>query len=238
MSAIISSKNKMKKIATFIALMVFALVLSGCGKGNQQSAETNQEQKQVTSDSGDDKQSGENKFTGSIKDLLGMGKSLKCTASSSSDKFSSSGTTYISGEKVRSDVVSHVEGAAKETIMHSIILDGIMYSWKEGESTGMKLDINKMKENLPPASSEANQSEGALSSENQLDDKTDFDCSSWSVDESLFAVPTDVNFTDQAAVMNSIKSKIEQKNQNMCDVCGSIQNTEAKRQCEEACKSQ
>jgi len=218
------------------AVAAFSLILAGCGCSKQQNAETGQGQNapQVasTNSQGGQPQNQENKISASLKDLLGMGKTVKCTATTASDKFTTTGTTYVSGDKMRSDTTSQA-GDAPQTNSHIIIADGWMYMWSEGASTGMKLNINEMKQNSPPGTENANP--GSPSASNQLDNKTDFNCSSWTADESVFAIPQNVTFTDQSAVLNNLKNNVPPASGNACAVCDSIPNAAAKAQCKANC---
>jgi hypothetical protein len=228
----------MKKAIIISAVAVFSVFLAGCGGGNQQSAQTGQEQnaeKAVSADSQNAQpQSQENKISASLKDLLGMGKTVKCNSTNTSDKFSTTGTTYVSGEKVRSDVVSQMENAA-ETNSHIIVAGGWMYMWNEGAITGIKIDTNSMKQNNPPAADNSDQGTKTPPADNQFDSKANFDCSPWTADESVFAIPQGVTFTDQSAALNNLKNSVPQTPGNACAVCDSIPNAEAKAQCKANC---
>ena len=228
----------MKKAIMISAVTVFSVFLAGCGNGNQQGAQTEQGQNapqaaDANSQSGQP-QSQENKISASLKDLLGMGKTLKCTATTTSDKFTTTGTTYVSGDKMRTDTMSQA-GDAVQTNSHIIVADGWMYMWSEGTSTGMKFDVNAMKQNNTPGTENTNQ--GSPSASNQLDNKADFGCSPWTADESVFAIPQDVTFTDQSAVLNNLKNNVPQTPGNTCAVCDSIPNAAVKAQCKASCKN-
>ena len=164
-----------------------------------------------------------------------MGKTLKCAATTTSDKFTTTDTTYVSGDKMRSDTTSQ-SGDAAQINSHAIIADGWMYMWNEGANTGIKLDINAMKQNNTPPGSE-NTNQGSPPANNQFDNKTDFDCSPWTADESIFAIPQNVTFADQSAAMNSLKNSVQPTIPgNTCAICDSIPNAAAKAQCKASCK--
>jgi hypothetical protein len=228
----------MKKAIIISAVAVFSVFLAGCGNSNQQSAQTGQEQNAPQTPNANNQdsqpQNQENKISASIKDLLGMGKTVKCTSTNTSDKFSTTGTTYVSGEKVRSDVVSQMENAAEKN-SHIIVAGGWMYMWNEGSTTGIKIDTNSVKQNNPPATDNPDQGTGTPPADNQFDSKANFDCSLWTADESVFALPQGVTFTDQSAILNNLKNSVPQTPGNACAVCDSIPNAAAKAQCQANC---
>ncbi len=224
------------------AVAVFSVLLAGCGNSNQQSAQTGQGQN-ASQAANTDSQSGqpqsqnqENKISGSLKELLGMGKSLKCASTNTSDKFTTTSTTYVSGEKVRSDVASQVANAAA-TNSHIIVVDGWMYMWSEGANSGIKIDVNAAKQNNVPGADSSNQGTATPPAGNQLDNKANFDCSPWTADESIFSIPQSVTFTDQSAAMNDRKLDVQKTPGSACDVCNSIPNAAAQAQCKANCKN-
>jgi hypothetical protein len=224
----------MKK--TIVASMAIALsvFLSGCGNKNEAKNQAPQDSTQPKAPETQNVTQ-ENKITGSIKDLLGMGKSLKCTATNGNDKFTATSTTYVSGKKVRSDIVSQVENAVAIN-SHVLVLDDWMYTWSDGSNTGMKLNMTAMNQNIPPPPVSADNREATPPpANNQLENKSNYDCSSWAADDSLFQVPGNVTFTDQTSVMNNVSGDVQQKPTNMCDVCGSLPNATAQAQCKASC---
>jgi hypothetical protein len=228
----------MKKAITISAVAVFTVILAGCGCSKQQSAQTGQGQnaeKAVSADSQNTQpQNQENKVSASLKDLLGMGKTVKCTSTNTSDKFSTTGTTYVSGEKVRSDVVSKMENAT-ETNSHIIVAGGWMYMWNEGATTGIKIDTNAAKQEAAPAPDNSSQGNASSQPSDQFDNKANFDCSPWTADESVFAIPQNVSFTDQSALLNNLKNNVPKAPGNACAVCDSIPDATAKAQCKANC---
>lgn len=122
----------------------------------------------------------------SVKDLLTGTGSQRCTFSDAETGTSS--TVYVSNGKVRTDVASTTEGQA--TMMHAIMADKMMYTWVEGQATGMKLEFD------PEEVNEAPEVEGESQSTVDLNEKVEYDCDRWSPDSSLFAPPTNIEFSD------------------------------------------
>jgi hypothetical protein len=223
----------MKKTIVFSTLVALAVFLSGCGNKNEVKNQTPQDSAQskaAESQSADQA----SKITGSIKDLLGMGKSLKCTATNGNDKFTSSSTTYISGKKVRSDIESQV-GESTKINSHVIILDDWMYNWSDGSGMGMKLNMTAMSQNTPPPAETENKGAGIPPASSQLENKSNFECSPWTADDFLFTLPVNVVFTDQTGTINDMSNKVQQMPKSTCEMCDTIPNADAKAQCKANC---
>lgn len=167
-----------------------------------------------------------------LKDLLTSGSSQKCTFEEKSDSFSVSGTTYISGGKVRSDYSSGVG-----TVMSSghMITDGkTSYIWTEGQTTGFKMafdeansdgSTNTTKDKTTTPTDTTTSKEGV-----DPNKAMNYNCSGWSADNSMFTPPANIKFSD----LNSMKSPSTTGN-NQCSVCNSLSGEE-KTQCLSALK--
>jgi len=117
----------------------------------------------------------------SLKDLVASGLPQKCTFVSTDESGKTEGTSYVSGGKVRAD--STLTAGGKATTSH-IISDGKTgYIWTEGEANGFMMTVGE---------SESTET----SSEADLSQKADYNCSTWLPDNSLFTPPSDVKFTD------------------------------------------
>lgn len=185
----------MSKKVNLSLIVLSALILSGCtSKTTSQqtpppSADINQEQS-------------EQSVSTSIRDLLGMGQSQKCTYSyTSTDEnnqtITSEGTIYLAGEKLSQSIKITSTGDEAQNLNMRVISDEeYMYSWDEsGKTPGMKM---KMEKGIQ---------EEAETSENQsvdLDKKIDMKCSPWIVDQKQFTVPTNIQFTDLSEMMKSL----------------------------------
>jgi len=226
----------MKKTLIISVVIVFVVILSGCGNKNQEQNQPSQDSNQQKAD---EKKSDslENKITGTIKDLLEMGKSLKCTATSKNDKFFAESVTYVSGKKVRSDVTSQVDEATKVT-SHIIILDDWMYNWSDNFYTGTKFNMSAMNKQADMPKENADKGSQPFTANSPIENKSDFDCSLWVADDSIFAIPSDVTFTDQTQAMNGLINNVQQKQKSTCEMCDTIPNAEAKTQCKATCSQQ
>lgn len=137
--------------------------------------------------------------TGSLTALLGLGRPLECTITYDAPGAAGdiTGTYFTAGGVLRGDFI--VPEMATGSVSSLIIRDNTLYTWStiEGESYGMKVDL---------ATLEAAKSSDTAPNTNEpvpLEAPVKYECRSWpTVDGSVFAVPTDVLFTDYATIMN------------------------------------
>ena len=131
----------------------------------------------------------------SMKELMASGKSQKCTVESSTANSQSQGTIYFGNGKMRGDFTSTASG---KTFVSHMINDGTtVYTWTDGMSMAVKMSVSAMDSmTTKPASTQNPQAVDP-------DAKYDYKCSGWSVDNSVFALPAGINFTDMSAMMNT-----------------------------------
>lgn len=134
----------------------------------------------------------------SLKDLIASGVAQKCTFSTSDTSGVSEGTTYVAGGKMRGDFTSTVSG--KTTKSHMIADGKTTYIWVDGEKTGFKTTFEETATAKPEGTqvSEGTASGGGV----DLNQKTDYKCSTWITDSSQFTPPADVKFTDFSQMFN------------------------------------
>jgi hypothetical protein len=168
----------------------------------------------------------------SLKDLVAMGGSQKCTIDSSNDASMSSGIVYMGSDKMRGDFTSISDG--KTFNSHMIVDDSVSYVWTDEMNVGIKTSIDAM-------SGTAQNSESNNIDVNQ---KANYRCESWSPDSSLFNLPSGINFTDLSAMMGQIPNTQSGDNtqsgtgastddQAMCAACDSVPES-ARVQCRTA----
>jgi len=126
----------------------------------------------------------------SLKDLLALNKNQKCTFSVTDNGTTSNGTFYVSGGKYRGDFTSTVDG--KTQTSHMMMQDGTNYVWMDGTNAGFKMKLDDT----------ASANTGAAQS---IDPNKDlnYNCENWSVDSSMFKLPSTVQFQDIGAMMPS-----------------------------------
>jgi hypothetical protein len=120
--------------------------------------------------------------SGTIRDLLALGRNVMCAVSAASTTSNYSGTVYISGTMMRGDFT--LKGSTGTTIDSHMIRDnGVVYAWSG--SQGVKMNFGNLV------------STGAQSKTNvNLDQRVNYQCSPWNVDSTKFSVPTTVHFTE------------------------------------------
>jgi len=136
------------------------------------------------------------KAKGSFRSLMALGKNTECSFTSVNDSVTSSGTVYITASgNMRGDYTTTTSSGTQTSSM--ILKDGYSYVWSG--SQGAKMNMASLG-NSASAGAQAQQSV-------DLDSQVDYDCKDWSVDQSKFTLPTNVNFIDLEALM---KVKVQQ----------------------------
>jgi len=232
-----------KRIYLFLFLLPAVLILSGCGKKVDSNkvppvAQNPAVQNNVTTESG---KSETTKMSASVKEMLKGGKSLECTFNfaDKQDGSTHSGKFYVDSSRAR--FRSETETTMKDTgqkIMAYMITDGDYgYSWSNvNPKTGFKINLNE-------TTTTANTDKTVQSAED-LDQKVDFDCRKWSVDNSKFDLPAGVDFTDINEMMKSLSVPANTTNVspngtniNYCSVCNQIPDAKLKAECQKTnCK--
>ncbi len=129
--------------------------------------------------------------TASLRSLIALGGSKKCTVINTTVNGSSSGTVYLSGGKMRGDFNSTVTGSAASE-SHMIMEGSTTYVWSGTQ--GMKMDASAT------ASAQGNAQNNA---QVDLDQAMSYECSNWSPDNTQFVAPSTVTFVDLSAMMKA-----------------------------------
>lgn len=146
----------------------------------------------------------------SLKDLISKGIAQSCTFTSEGNK----GTVYVSGEKVRNDFETTIDG--RVTKSHMIVDGKTSYIWTDGQSTGFKMTFES---SATPSTEVADVPEtGGFDSSANMDYK----CKTWMVDNSQFALPPGVQFTSFGGSTSGPASQ--------CSYCDSLTG-DSKSQC-------
>lgn len=134
--------------------------------------------------------------TASMRELIARDEAMTCTFSfASTDGVSGDGTGYFAGdERMRMESTVTQDGETYE--VDYIINDDTMYMWgNTAQGTfGMQMTLTES----DAAASESDIPVG-------VDDDITYSCSSWSVDESLFEIPTEVEFMDMSTMMQGMQ---------------------------------
>lgn len=152
----------------------------------------------------------------SIKDLLSLTKPQECSFDDSSNK----GSVFVANNKMRGDFNTKAEET--EIKSHIIVDNQTSYLWIDGQDTGYKMSFEKLSED--PATNQ----QGQMDINKQLD----YNCKDWSVDLTVFNIPSDIKFTDLSVSTSPTSSDA---NAISCSACDSLSG-EAKTQCKTALK--
>lgn len=185
----------MSKKAIFPLVIFSAILLSAC------TAKTPIQDNQAEDNTSPDTEQSQ---TTSMRELMALGKSQKCTVSSSTTdddgtKTESTGVMYFAGGKIAQEVVVTSTDKEMPRIEMSMVSDGsYMYTWNTQEKNqGMKMKITE-------TANESDEDNTPQSGAVDMDDKLNVKCSPWIADNSKFSVPNDVQFTDLSEMMKNI----------------------------------
>ena len=185
------------KTIKIVAVAVGILLLAGCGNKVTDNQSQNQEQAQKQTQG--KTQGG---VISSIKDAMGLGKTMRCTYRIQDQNGQSEVVTYVDGEKYATEMT--IAGRKQRMVYNK----EAMYNWQEGQKQGMKMTKSCMEEmgkNAPEDNTE-NEDMPEFSAQNNFDGAMDVKCEE--VSNADFSVPTDVEFQDQCEMMKGIMKNI------------------------------
>ncbi len=140
----------------------------------------------------------------SLKDLLAKTSPTTCVVTSTSDTVDTTGVVYVANGKMRSDFTNIMKSgpdAGETQIAHMIVDSDAAYMWGSGEmKMGIKIAKKDVFDVVPSASGNSPANQAAI----DINEKSDFHCEDWTVDQSLFTLPTDTQFQDMSAMMKSL----------------------------------
>lgn len=167
----------------------------------------------------------------SMKELLAAGQSKKCEFNDDTDGRVTAGTMYISGGMMRGDFNTTDNNQA--VAMHMIVKDQTTYTWIDGQnSMGFKMMLNTS------ATTNTNTNRSNV----DLDKKIDYRCSAWAADNSMFEMPSGVQFNDLNAVIPQATpptrtttnvNTSDDANKSQCAACDSLP-SDSRDQCRSA----
>lgn len=197
-----------KRLLLFAAGII--LLAAACGKSANQVGSNDKNSAPVSNS-----ETAGAKGQGSFKDLIAMGRPLKCESNFTSEGNTSTGTMYVAGGKMRGDFSSQIAG--KETQMHMLVKDQTSYTWIEGAGATMGFKMAITQNN--PAQS------GKTAKSVNVDQQVSYNCQSWAEDDNQFVVPSGITFQDQSQMMQNLAPK---------SPAGSGQNSAACAACDQA----
>jgi hypothetical protein len=201
----------MKKIVLVLCL---AILLTGCGNKGVQVGSASQGQP----------------VSGSIEDLIKLGKNYRCELQFKTGDQIMSGVTYLSGSSARSDY--QMKQGEQTLNGHAIMTGTTMYSWID------EMPNQAIKFNQADLNQFQGQAKETTPSASEYNTKYDYKCYTWAPEQSKFAPPANINFTDYSAMLNQLQGQMKNLNvnaptgnTNMCASCDAISDASTKAMC-------
>lgn len=137
----------------------------------------------------------QNQLQTSIKDLFAGGQNRKCVFNvKGSGTGSTTGTVYVNANNAAGEFVMTTNG--KDSKINLIKNNDTFYIWGDALPTGIK-----MTSSVDDMVSKMQQSQyGALNP----NEKVNYNCSNWTVDQSMFKIPSSVKFIDAGTTIPKI----------------------------------
>lgn len=160
--------------------------------------------------------------------LLARKMNLKCTFEHNDGTNVSSGTVYLAdGSKRISGDFTIQQSGASPMEAHVIRSDGYNHMWGDfNPQSGVKTKISKEEENKLFSTKDG----GGIAED------TIFDCVPWSVDESKFAIPSNITFMDVSAQMEQVNTQLDNVRAQQCAACLQAPEGTPREQCLTAMK--
>jgi len=214
----------MKKYGMLIGIVLILLIAGGVGytqlKGSNTSKTPDTAEQKTEATNNEAK---ENLVTGSLKSLLGVGKSVTCFISYSEEEGGGKGTVYVSDKKMRGDFTTKVDD--KEVVSHMISDGAYSYIWSGDQKEGIKVKIDESVKVTGTQEQEKN----TEVQNTELDKEGDLNCTPWAVDNSKFIPPTDVKFTDFSETLKQVQ--VTGGPTQSSAICDQIADATAKAEC-------
>lgn len=180
----------MKKYGIIIAVIILVVALGVGGflfmKYSQPPAMTHETSATSTSPQSS------NATTASILGLLSGGQTVSCIINLPDNK--GTGTIEVVDRKFAGDFTV-TDNSGKQLVSHMISDGTYVYAWSTATADGFKMKLDTAKNAATNAQN--NQSVN-------LNQKVDLKCSPWGVDNSKFAIPTNIKFTDMTDLMQKV----------------------------------
>lgn len=156
----------------------------------------------------------------SVRELMMSGSPVTCTFTRTDDGMNTSGTVYIAGERMRGDFTVESEGLGT-FVTHTIHSDTTAYVWTDGQAQGHMFTLNADQDVEAPHDEQSF----------DIDEKVDYSCFAWSVDEGQFQVPTDIEFTDWSEQVQATVEAQAEVSGIQCSQCEQLPAGVAREQC-------
>ncbi len=232
-----------KKFFLPLLLISSTLIFSACTKKNAQSEQTGDQQAQVQQQEQNQQAKnsvGEN-FKGSLKNLLGMGKQVRCTWKIQEEGMAIEGIVYIDNKRSKMEMKMKMtdEGVDKDSPMANIQTytyadEEWVYNWGGPNKQGMKFkleDMEKMQQEAEEASGDnASDEESDNIAMKNWKDEYEYHCQPWKVDQSMFKLPSDITFVDLNETIKEAQEQSDKMMKEMKSMCNGLSEP-AKSEC-------
>ncbi|MFC1622056.1 hypothetical protein ACFL13_01590 [Patescibacteria group bacterium] len=167
----------------------------------------------------------ESSITGSLKDLLGMGKSIKCTGEYSGEDGKMQMTVFVAKEKSYTEI--DMEVPDQGDIKSYSIFDGEWFYMWGNMMNGTKMKIDDIQE----MADENDQYESGQGNTKGFNKDYDYKCRPWIPDNSKFTPPSDIEFVDMTQMMEGLQDAFGGENGDTCAICDMVPEGADKDEC-------
>jgi predicted small secreted protein len=217
----------MKKYSKILILLLVPFLLTACVKKPQNMEGNGQNDQAMENDNGD------SSFTGTVMDLLSMGKSMKCTAKYAAEGVENNYTMYTMGDKVYSEMEVDM-GAEGKISQRSLMAGDMVYTWNPETNMGTKMSLKEFEDVDVDADVETPEEQD--SSYKDFKQEFDYNCKAWVPNPSLFSPPSDIEFVDMTAMMKDMQESLENGDMGgmqeaACAACNNMPEGETRNEC-------
>ncbi len=135
----------------------------------------------------------------SLKTLLAAGTAQQCSFQDTAVGMNSEGVIYVAGGKVRGNFMSTVDGQPVGT--HMIVDGKTSYVWTDASAMGFKTT-------LPEGTTQPSTAASNQTSALDVNKTLNYSCQPWTADNSVFTLPSGVQFNDLSTLMGGAGMKI------------------------------
>lgn len=168
-------------------------------------------------------------YRGNLLALMSRGGNTRCSWEGESEGVVSRGTVYVAGSsQIRADYESQMDG--EMTTGHLIRSGDMVYVWSADMEQGFQMAFD---EERFFGGTDTTAETPAVDPNQEYD----YECSSWNPDQAMFTPPSDVEFVDMSAMMDSAIDAMGGAGA-MCAQCDAITDPNAKVQCRAALNCQ
>jgi len=175
-------------IAVFIILGAAGAYLFNANRGQEQTP-----QQQATKEEIPDKST----IGTSLVDLLQSDESMQCNFNYDDKENSTAGVIYIHNQRLRADISTLIDGVDSDISM--VRKDNLNYIWgspfPQNKGLMFETDLEDLETN--------EQFQNYFDAEKQIN----YNCSAWTVEETAFETPDDVEFSDLPGIVGEMLGK-------------------------------